>query len=70
VVKALTDNMKQDNPGVRDIGFSYYDVKTFYHRRHVSSIRPRLARAILSDARITAIRRRLLEFVDPHGNIK
>jgi hypothetical protein len=70
VVKALTDNMKKHNPGVRDISFSYYDANTFYHRRHVSSIKPRLAKATLSDAQITAIRRRLLEFLDSDGNIK
>jgi hypothetical protein len=69
-VKALTDNIKRDNPGVRDVGFSYYDLKTFYHRRHISSIKRRLAKATLSDAQITAIRKRLLEFLDSHGNIK
>ncbi len=70
VVKAVTDIMEPNNPEVRDIGFSYYDIKTFYHRRHVSSIRPRLAKATLSDAQISDIRRRLQGYLRPHGNIK
>jgi hypothetical protein len=68
-VKASTDNMKQDNPEVRDIGFSYYDANTFYHRRHVSSIKPRLAKTMLSEAEIAVIRERMSDFLDSRGDI-
>jgi hypothetical protein len=42
--------------GVRDIGFSYYDKTTFYHRRHISSLEPRCAEATMSRNDLERIR--------------
>lgn len=41
---------------VRDIGFSFYDVKTFFHRRHVASLTPRKPKEQLSEADLARIR--------------
>jgi hypothetical protein len=43
VVKRRMDALERDGAGVRDIGFSYYDEETYFHRRHVSSLRSRPA---------------------------
>ena len=42
-VFARTRSLAKDAPGIRDVGFSYYDSATFYHRRHVASIETRTA---------------------------
>ncbi len=42
-VKAHVDSLTPNGEGVRNIGFSYYDEETFFHRRHVSSLKPRPA---------------------------
>ena len=34
-VRRIVDSITIDSPGVQDIGFSYYDKKTMFHRRHI-----------------------------------
>jgi hypothetical protein len=40
-VKALANDIRRGDPNVQDIGFSYYDSTTFFHRRHVSDTKNR-----------------------------
>ena len=51
-VKAHADALIVDGQGVTDIGFSYYDEKTFFHRRHVSGLRSRPAHERVPQARL------------------
>lgn len=37
-VKAASDRLAISDPDVIDLGYSYYDRRTFFHRRHVSSL--------------------------------
>ncbi|MBW4034830.1 MULTISPECIES: hypothetical protein [Acidiphilium] len=37
-VKAMADHLDRTAPGVQDLGYSYYDQTTFFHRKHVSSL--------------------------------
>jgi hypothetical protein len=55
-VKRRTDNLERGDTNVRDIGFSYYDETTFFHRRHVSSLKSRPAEARLGQAQLERIR--------------
>ena len=51
-VKAHADALVVDGKGVTDLGFSYFDEKTFFHRRHVSGLRSRPARERVPQARL------------------
>lgn len=55
-VKRRTDAMARDASDVQDIGFSYYDQATYFHRRHVSSLRSRPAEARLPPDQIARLR--------------
>lgn len=50
-----------DGPGIRDVGFSYYDERTFFHRRHISSLARRSAHDRLSADDLVRIRSELKE---------
>lgn len=64
--KALPPSSEGSN--VKDIGFSYYDRSTFFHRRHVSTPqRSSLAVELLSTSQVEFIRRELSEFVCADG---
>ncbi len=49
-IKALTDTMSRDG-NIRDIGFSYFDKETLFHRRHISRGTPPLTSAELAEVR-------------------
>lgn len=51
-VKAHADALVVDGKGVTDIGFSYFDEATFFHRRHVSGLRSRPAHERVPQARL------------------
>ena len=51
-VKAHADALIADGEGVTDIGFSFYDEQTYFHRRHVSGPRSRPARERVPTARL------------------
>lgn len=37
-VQRLSQELVRGDPAIEDIGFSYYDKATFFHRRHVASL--------------------------------
>ena len=51
-----TDMLPIEASGVIDIGFSHYDARTFFHRRHVSDLKSRPAEQRLSSERLETIR--------------
>jgi len=51
-----------------DIGFSYYDKNTFFHRRHVSTLKSVTAESALSQKDLDKIRYTLRDFVDEDGD--
>ena len=59
-LKAALDVLPNDLNAI-DIGFSYYDKETFFHRRHISSIQSRGAEIELNHAEIERIRTKLSE---------
>lgn len=67
VLKEQTDAL-QKNDDTTDIGFSYYDNKTFFHRKHISSIRSIAAENEFSPSQISTIRNHLIEYIDSNGN--
>lgn len=69
-VKQRVDNLAVTDPGVQDIGFSYYDRDSFYHRRHVTSLAPRSAEKRISASEIAHIRRELAEFIGCDGRVR
>lgn len=60
-VKKRTDKLSLSDPGVKDLDFSYYDEKTFFHRRHVSSLKSRSALERLPSEQVQRIRAALAE---------
>jgi hypothetical protein len=59
VVKARTDQLPRGASGIRDVGFSWYDERTFFHRRHVSSRTSRRAEERISAEQLARIRNAL-----------
>ena len=55
-VKQRSDALQSGSKGVVDIGFSYYDRATFFHRRHVSSLRSYPAEKRLPSDQLARIR--------------
>lgn len=60
--------IKRTQDGVIDIGFSFYDSETYFHRNHVSSLTSVAGIVKLSPKQISYIRDSLYEFVDKDGN--
>lgn len=58
IVKQRTDSMTP-GPDFEDIGFSFYDKETFFHRRHVSALKSRSAEQGISPERLAEWRERL-----------
>jgi Sulfotransferase domain len=68
-LKAKLDRLEQ-NSNTIDLGFTYYDSETFFHRRHISSITSHSASSSLSASEISRIRTELSAFIDAGGNFK
>ncbi len=66
-LKERTDAL-QKNEATTDIGFSYYDNKTFFHRRHISSNQSIAAEDEFLPNQISAIRNQLIKYIDCDGN--
>jgi hypothetical protein len=66
VVKQQTENMV---PGThfQDIGFTFYDRETFFHRRHISSLKSRSAEECLSFQRLVNLREQLRDDIAAAG---
>jgi hypothetical protein len=60
-VKKRTEGLSRDQRDVKDIGFSWYDTNTFFHRRHVSSLKSLSALERLPPAQVQKIRAALAE---------
>ena len=54
-LKRQLDGLPNDGKTI-DVGFSYYDRETFFHRRHISSERARSAEEDLTSAQLAQIR--------------
>jgi hypothetical protein len=71
-VKQLADRLMPGAPGVTDLGFSYFDNTTFFHRRHVTTLTSRAAEARMEPERLARIGAALADdirvsgFVLPH----
>jgi hypothetical protein len=66
-MKQQTDALEIATPGITDLGFSYYDSRTFFHRRHVSEVRSRSAEQRLTPERLRMIRDSLATAVPAAG---
>jgi hypothetical protein len=58
-VKRRSDALDLDQQSVQDIGFSYYDHATFFHRRHVSTLQSRPAEDRLPQDQLARIQKAL-----------
>lgn len=67
-LKAKFDQLSQTDQDVSDIGFSYYDQKTFFHRRHISSVQDRSAIERIGEEAVLKIRHSLSQHIDENGN--
>lgn len=61
-------DLLQQTENTTDLGFTYYDKETFFHRRHISSVKSISALEEFSQNEIAYIRDQLNEFVDIDGN--
>jgi Sulfotransferase domain len=68
-LKAKLDRLEQ-NSNTIDLGFTYYERDTFFHRRHISSVTSQPASSTLSASEICRIRTELNAFIDAQGNLK
>lgn len=66
-LKAFYDQLERGD-GKTDIGFTYYDNETFFHRRHISSIEPIRAIDELPAVMVDDIRKRLAPYCDASGD--
>lgn len=68
-LKVLYDQLAH-GPAVEEIGFSYFDRNTFFHRRHIGSVSSRSATQLLVGEDVLQIRQRLSAYVDAQGNFR
>jgi hypothetical protein len=69
-VKDMTDRLVNGMDNIQDISFSYYDTKTFFHRRHVSTLVSRPAADRIGKDAVLSIRRTLHAYIDEkNGNL-
>lgn len=64
-VRRMTDSMRATDPDVVDLGRTFHDRTTMFHRLHISSTTAKPAPGIAQQ-----IRRELSEWVDENGNIR
>jgi hypothetical protein len=67
--KAMADALRREDSGIRDIGFSYYDERTFLHRGHVAGIPDQGAVDRIGQDAVTTIRQALHPWLDSDGNV-
>lgn len=68
-LKRMTDGLRRDDDGIKDIGFSYYDEQTFLHRGHVSGHRGQQAEDRIGLDAVRTIRDALHDWLDEEGNL-
>jgi hypothetical protein len=69
-IAKLTADMRPDDEGAEKLSFSYYDKKTFFHRRHVSSLLSKPAHERIGEEAVSVIRSRLNKWIDADGNLR
>lgn len=69
---ALKERLDALQEGVHtiNIGFSYYDKVSFFHRRHISSVVSCSAAELISGEELSRIRDALKKFADSSGNLR
>lgn len=68
-VKDLSAEVEARRGDIEDIGFSFYDKKTFFHRSHVSAIKSLEAADRIGADQVMAIRNALVPWCDEQGNL-
>lgn len=68
-VKKEYDSLSESDETV-NIGISYYNATTFFHRRHVSSVSKREISKTLNSSQIVNVRQQLGNYVDAEGMYK
>jgi hypothetical protein len=68
-MKRTYDAMRDDGDSV-NIGFSYYNPVTFFHRHHVSSVEHRIIGNTLNAQQVNAVRFRLAKYVGADGEYR
>ena len=69
-VQELAERVANREGAIEDIGFSYYDKATYFHRRHVTSLEETPANARITADQIAMIRKALAQHCDEQGNLK
>jgi hypothetical protein len=68
-VKLMADSLAVSDEGVQDLGHTYYDNRTFFHRRHVSSLVSRSASERIGVDSVSRIRNELGRLIRPDGHL-
>jgi hypothetical protein len=66
-VKKRTDALPREGDHIEDIGLTWYDTNTFFHRRHVSSLRSRPAEERMPAEQVARIRAALTDDIAAAG---
>ena len=61
------DALPREGPNIKDLGQTWYDANTLFHRRHVSSLKSRSAEERLSLSQVVRIRAALAEDIAAAG---
>jgi len=69
-VKNLSAQVEARNGDIQDLGFSFMDKKTLFHRRHVSSVDTIAAADRISRKQVLLIRQSLAQWCDAEGNLR
>lgn len=69
-VMKMVDTLPIDDAGVHDLGHTYYDEETFFHRRHVSSLESRPATERIGANAVLHIRGTLASYIDELGDLR
>lgn len=69
-IKNFSEELQLDQDDTQDIGFSFYDKKTFFHRKHVTSIDTVKADDRIGIEQVLAIRQALAPWCDEDGNLR
>lgn len=68
IVKIETEHLPESGASISNIGFSYYDTQTFFHRRHISSMESIPADQQLTYEELMQVRYGLRNYTDSLGN--
>jgi hypothetical protein len=68
-LKEKLDGLGEDSNTV-NIGFSFYERESFFHRRHISSLVSQSANDLVSEHDISRIRSALSRYVDASGHLR